>query len=484
MGSGNMNKVLSDYVKDHYPDAKADLFSVFMQVAVDRLADGGKYGMINMHSWMFLSSFEKLRRDLLDNYHIDSLLHLGPRTFDELSGEVVQNVAFVVTKACNASVSMLQTVSPNVTNWQFEASKPSVRMSQTGTYYRLVDGKNCGDKERMFLEAQANHTPKVYYPDVEQKNFEKIPGCPIGYWVSENYLRIFQSKKSVIDAHPVKKGIDTGKNERFVRYWHEVSEKNLSLTQYNRKWFTYIKGGEFRRWYGNTELVVNWEDDGREIKMFKGSTIRNQAFMKKEAVTWTLLSSKAGISSRYVLSNSMFDNNGSSAFPSDNKEYLLAFLNSKVANQCLAIINPTLAFQVGNIASLPFIESSVDSITTLGRQNISIAKLDWDSHETSWDFEANPLVAMVGGAAFLPHNDDDSERHNDVVRQECRTSYRIEDLVRKFEDQWEQRFHQLHENEEELNRQFIEIYGLQDELTPDVPLDEITILQQGEISIE
>lgn len=304
MGGGNMNEVLSKYVKYYYEEGKADLFSVFMELAIERLKTHGRYGMINMQSWMFLSSFEKLRKTLLDNYHIESMLHLGPRTFDELSGEVVQNTAFVVAKH-NAN--------------------------QGGTYFRLVEGKCCADKEQMFLNYDEQGA-KIYYPNVPQANFEKIPGCPIGYWVSELFMNIFCNSKKLAMSHDVKKGIDTGKNEIFLRYWYEVSSRLLSLSTSTRKWFTYIKGGDFKRWYGNIELVVNWDDDGREIREFPTSTIRNQQYMKKEAITWTLLSSKCGISARYVEPNCLFDNNGSSAFPLVDKYYLCAFLNSKVAN--------------------------------------------------------------------------------------------------------------------------------------------------------
>lgn len=487
MGGGNMNEVLSKYVKKNYEDGKADLFAVFMELAIDRLKAHGRYGMINMQSWMFLSSFEKLRKILLGNYHIESMLHLGPRTFDELSGEVVQNTAFVVAKH-NAN--------------------------QGGTYFRLVEGKCCADKERMFLHA-VKQSAKIYYPNVSQANFEKIPGCPIGYWVSELFMNIFCNSKKLAMSHDVKKGIDTGKNEIFLRYWYEVSSRLLSLSTSTRKWFTYIKGGDFKRWYGNIELVVNWDDDGREIREFPTSTIRNQQYMKKEAITWTLLSSKCGISARYVEPNCLFDNNGSSAFPLVDKYYLCAFLNSKVANVCLSILNPTLAFQVGNIASLPYKSSRHKSeIEDIASQNISISKYDWNSHETSWDFQQNELISLIDSteqdltiesltslccATVYSSTEKLQPQHSvaaSTIQQRCigdtaalqaeesPRAVRLQDLMERYHEKWNTLFMQLHANEEELSRQFIDIYGLQDELTPDVPLSEITILQQGEISIE
>lgn len=465
MGGGNMNEVLSKYVKDNYEEVKADLFSVFMALAIERLKVHGRYGMINMQSWMFLSSFEKLRKTLLDNYHIENMLHLGPRTFDELSGEVVQNAAFVVAKHT---------------------------AQQGGMYFRLLDGKSCADKEQMFLNYTGQGT-KIYYPNVPQANFEKIPGCPIGYWVSKCFMNVFCNSKKLVMSHDVKKGIDTGKNEIFLRYWYEVSNCLLSLSTSTKKWFTYIKGGDFKRWYGNIELVVNWEDDGREIRKYPTSTIRNQQYMKREAITWTLLSSKCGISARYVEPNCLFDNNGSSAFPLADKYYLCAFLNSKVANVCLSILNPTLAFQVGNIASLPYKNSQYKSeIEKIAFQNIFISKYDWISHETSWDFQQNELISLID------FSEEDlatvsltvlcnTTSHSDVATQQADENpcaAKLQDLVERYHKKWNTLFMQLHANEEELNRQFIDIYGLQDELTPDVPLNEITILQQDEVSIE
>lgn len=209
MGSGNMNVTLSKYVKDEYEEGKADLFSVFMLLAIDRLLPNGKYGMINMQSWMFLSSFEKLRTRLLTENRIDNMLHLGPRTFDELSGEVVQNTAFVVTN-CEGK-------------------------DATGSYYRLVDGKNCGDKERMFLEAKENGgkaivNSKLYivnYNSVNQQDFEKIPGCPIGYWVSEIMIKDIATYPSIGDIAEPRAGLQTSDNNRFLRLWHEVSYGKL-----------------------------------------------------------------------------------------------------------------------------------------------------------------------------------------------------------------------------------------------------------------
>lgn len=442
MGSGRFDATLSQYVKDNYPKSKADLFAVFMDVAIDRLADCGKYSMINMHSWMFLSSFEDLRRSLLDNEHIDSLLHLGPRTFDELSGEVVQNAAFVISKASSLSES---------------------HQTNVGTYFRLIDGRNCADKERLFLNAKT--LQKIYYPNVAQENFEKIPGCPIGYWVSEKKVSIFDRINRLrTSAHPAV-GFDTQDNGRFLRFLWEIDYK-----KYKVKWYACTKGGPFRKWYGNVYYCVNWENNGAELKS-AGANIRNsQYYLKRKGASWSTLASGKP-SFRFFSPSWLFENKGSVCFPNtdDTLYYLMGFLNSCVTSDLLGVLAPTLDFSQGSIGRIPFkieLSSTIDSLVCT---NIAISKADWDSHETSWDFEANPLVAL---------------RNEKVAEGGRDSSFRVKDLVAQFEAIWEQRFNQLHENEEELNRQFISIYGLQDELTPDVPLDEITILQQGEISIE
>lgn len=449
MGAGSMNEVLSKYVKKNYEEGKADLFSTFMMLSIDRLVANGKYGMINMQSWMFLSSFEKLRNTLLNNYHIENMLHLGPRTFDELSGEVVQNTAFVIAKH---------------------------KSDEGGVYFRLVDGKNCTDKKDMFLRALREHTSKVYYQNVFQSNFEKIPGCPIGYWASPNILRIFTSNLALSAVASPCVGLQTADNARFLRLWFEVSRSRIgfgfenaaSAARSGLKWFSHNKGGGFRRWYGNQDYVINWENDGKELYNFKGAVIRNPSFYFKHSLSWPKVCSNA-ISFRYYPNGFIYDCAAMSIFFNTDKEYsyYLGYLNSKLVNNILKVLSPTLNFEVGQISRIPScnIEKNYQTINNIVQQNISISKQDWDAHETSWDFQRNELLNMD---AEIPRE----EPHPDSIE------WRVEQYKKK----WEQMFNQLHTNEEELNRQFIEIYGLQDELTPDVPIDEITILQQGEIS--
>lgn len=443
MGNANMNAELSGYVKDNYPNSKADLFSVFMDVCIDRLENNAKYGMINMHSWMFLSSFENLRTDLLKNYLVDNMLHLGPRTFDELGGEVVQNSAYVVTKA--------------------------KRIDATGTYFRLVEGKDCSSKEQMFLDSKTakDINDKIYYPNVPQSNFAKIPGSPIGYWVSDAFVENYNGKYLSNDVHSFQ-GLITGDNSKFLRLWSEIDAKCLKTgyTSYNeafgkKSWVPYLKGGAFRRWYGNKEFVLRWLGNGN---VYTRSRIENKSYYFNEGVSWSFLTS-GKFNARLCEVGSLWDVAGSSLFPFDSSHTnnVLAFVNSVVVNEILELTNPTINFQVENILALPVVSGEMlenSNIQDLAKQNVLISKTDWDAHETSWDFQTNELLAVDSD---VPHS--------------------LASRMAAYENKWHEAFFKLHSNEEELNRLFIEIYGLQDELTPDVPLDEVTILQQGEISV-
>ena len=449
MGGGNMNNVLSNYVKRNYEEGKADLFSTFMLLAIDHLAERGKYGMINMHSWMFLSSFEKLRHSLLNNNHIDSLLHLGPRTFDELSGEVVQNAAFVVT---------------------------CVKLQGCGTYYRLVDGRNCADKESLFVNAK--DLPKVYYPNIEQENFKKVPGYLLGYWVSESMMKNFLDGETLSSFVNASVGIQTGDNALFMRLWWEIDDNNMKKdasdvkdSYQSMRWFPFNKGGSFRKWYGNNEYVVDWRNDGENIK--RNSELTGHHYQQyddslkfKTMITWSRIATN--VTSFRVKTNFLSDMSGFSLYPiiNENTSFLTGFLNSVVAKEYLKVLAPTLNFMVGPVISLPIIK--VFDKEPLVDINISISKQDWDAHETSWDFDANPLVTL---------------RNESVASGNLDCSFKLYTFVEQFETIWEERFNQLHQNEEELNHQFIEIYGLQEELSPEVPKNEITILQQGEINL-
>ena len=480
MGSGKMNEVLSEYVKKNYAEGKGDLFSVFMQVAESMLEPNGKYGMINMQSWMFLSSFEKLRTHILSQLHIDSMLHLGPQTFDELSGEVVQNTAFVISK-----------------------HQP---LEEGGTYYRLVDGNNCREKEELFLAHRCNNEDgnRIYYPNVSQKNFEKIPGSPIGYWVSEKIINLLSIKSNIDSKYSVGSGLSTSDNIRFLRFLWEPSYNTISKNGMdNKKWFLFQKGGEFRKWYGNLEYVVNWENNGEDIKYWVthnpndpntkswSRRIFNTNLYLRIGLTWSVICSNK-ISFRISTKNSMISNAAGGIFDFENKEddllSLIAGLNSNVWIDIFKILNPTINYSSGVIQKAP-LPGKNDKAIPLAKSNISISKQDWDAHETSWDFQRNELLT-IDEATYADNIQYQIEKHEKETGEKICIDPAAPELgslawrMEQYKLKWEKLFMQLHANEEELNRQFIDIYGLQDELTPDVPLDEVTILQQGEISIE
>lgn len=468
MGSGNMNPQLSKYVKDNYEEGKADMFSVFMILAIDLLTQNGKYGMINMHSWMFLSSFEELRKHIINQQQIDNLLHLGPRTFDELSGEVVQNAAFVITKRIPTRVS---------------------------TYFRLVDGKNCADKERMFIES--NRIEYIYYPNISQSNFAKIPGCPIGYWLSAIFIDAFNNKLIDNVSEP-RSGVMTGNDAQFTRLFFECSKKKIAVNMRtfdqaknsDYRWFIVTRGGGFRKWFGNYDLVNDLYKGGINITNGKGNyRLRDPKYYFLEGLTWNMISSTKP-SFRYVPEGVLFGNSAPTLFANKGIDiyYLLGFLNTKVAYTYFNLINPTINVTKSDVGSLPYIYVQ-KSINDIVKSNVSFTKQDWDAHETSWDFKRNELLS-IDEETYIQNINWQIEKHFKATgKQICIDPAApqfdsLEWCFEQYKEKWERMFTQLHENEEELNRQFIDIYGLQDELSPEVPQNEITILQQGEIKIE
>ena len=450
MGSGGMNTGLSNYVKANYPDGKADLFAVFMYVAMGILKTDGKMGMINMQSWMFISSFEALRNTFLTQYHIDNMLHLGPHTFDELAGEIVQNTAFVV-------------------------SNKQIRESN-GVYYRLVNGGNCKEKEELFISnvGELDDTKHICYANIRQDDFEKIPGCPLGYWVSAAVLDSFTLDKLASFGEP-KSGIMTGNSPLFTKYGFEVSSKKIGfglkshaeICTSGKKWFPIVAGGSARRWYGNLDTVVNLYNGGKEIQeTVKNYRLREPKYYFKESITWPKICS--GITTfRQCPQGVLFGDSGLNLFWEGDCTGILGLLNSCVAGYILKIINPTFNTQVSDIANIP-VSSKAIAANEIVQKCIDISRIDWDAHETSWDFKKNDLLRLLT-------EEQDLSNLN---------SWYLDTLMEYYKSEWESHFEELHQNEEELNRQFIEIYGLQNELTPDVPLNEVTILQQGEISIE
>lgn len=441
MGGGNMNKVLGDFVKINYPDSKADLMACFMEAGINMLHPKGFLGMINQHSWMFLSSYEKLREKLIKNIFFDTNLHLGARTFPEIGGEVVQNASF--------------------TFW-------NKKLEDEGVYIRLIDLNTTELKRLATIETKLNRSSKLYFK-ANQNDFEKITGSPIGYWLSENFKNIFSSSIALGEIAKPRQGMATSNNNRFIRQWYEVInlksgfgfKSHIEAKKSQKKWFPYNKGGERRKWYGNQDFLVNWYDDGKELMGFAknlyGSptrTIKNIEFYFQKSITWSFIST-GGFSVRLTPEGFLFDVGGSSTFP-DVEDFLAltSLLCSKVSEQALFVIAPTINFQAGDIKKIPVIQKIFKNVAIedFTINNIELSKIEWDSREISWGFEKNELIRVKG--------------------QDLEETY---DLYQQY---WKNKFFQLHKNEEELNRLFIEIYGLQDELTPDVSLEDITILKE------
>ena len=455
MGSGRFDANLSSYVVSHYRVAKSDLFAVFMLVGMYSLVQNGKLGMINMHSWMFQSSFEELRLHLLYHYTIENMLHLGARTFDELSGEIVQNVSFVLLN-------------------QYRKAYP-------GTYYRLVDGNNSEEKRRMFLNSREGFSA-IKTAGFKQSEFGNLPSNTISYWVSKGVISAFANSKLLDSATPTQ-GYATGDNPRFIRQWHEISFDKFcdSVNSYTEayqsgfKWFPTTKGGEFRRWYGNKEYVIAFDEENFKALSNMGNHLPSRDTYFKLGAAWTIITS-GNISFRRS-EHSTFEHCGSMCFakPGTDFDYLIGYLNSNTAQYFLNAVSPTLSYREGVLKCIPFINSLTSTIRQLSQSAQKVSKEDWDAHETSWDFKENEFVRILN-SDLVPHLRINGELQPNQAE--------IADLVDQYKLIWRNNFNKLHENEEELNRQFIEIYGLQDELSPDVPLDEITILQNGEISIE
>ena len=431
MGSSGMSKKLSTYVKKHYSNSKSDMSTVFMEKTLDLCSNHGMMAMINIPVWMFITSYEKLRKQLLKDNTILNMAHPGRGIF----GSDFGTTSFVISKH-------------NISNY-------------IATYRRLFEKqgevKSIEEREKAFLNGFGCYVSK-------QENFNKIPGSPIAYWISSKLLSAFQDGRPLSAVASPCVGLQTADNGRFLRLWYEVCNQNISFNCTSTedslaratRWFPYNKGGDFRKWYGNNDYVVNWENDGYEIKHnFDDngklrSRPQNTQFYFKNGVTWTLLSS-SNFGVRISESHSIFDVNGMSAF-SDSESmnrYILGYLASKVNFKILMIINPTLAFQAGDISKCPLIIKNENNIENIVNLNIVLSKSDWDSFETSWDFKVHPLVKNFVST--------------------------ISEAFSLWDSDCESRFNKLKSNEEELNRIFIDIYGLQDELDPYVDDKDVTV---------
>ena len=429
MGSSMMDSKLSKYTKKNYPDSKSDMFAVFIEKCNSLTDRNGFCSMITMHGWMFLSSYERLREKMVLIETLN-MVHLGTRAFDEIGGEVVQTTVWIQRKN-------------KINNFK-------------GSYIRLVDFPGEENKKNKFLEIVRNKDKKYYFRTTKE-NFEKIPGMPIGYWVSDKVREIFEKEDKLEKYIDIGSQNKTANNEKYLRYIWEIEKNKIGNS---KKWVLYSKGGEFRRWYGNLEYLIDWSDKARIFyKNNKTSNLINEKYWFKKSIGYTDVTSST-ISMRFY-ENTISDMAGPNFLIEYSKyNYVLSYLNSKFVNILIKLINPTIHLQIGDLKKIPLlfpnyleIKEKVDNLTI---NNIDISKEEWDSRETSWDFEK---LSLIDG-------------------KDLKSAYE------NYCSHWRDNFVQLHKNEEELNRLFIEIYELQDEMDEKIEFKDITILKEEAIIIQ
>lgn len=432
LGMRKAKDPLKRFANKHYKRSSTDLCTMFIERAASLAQRRGAIGMITMHAWMFLDSYRELRPWILSAMSIDSMAHLGTRAFDSIGGEVVQTTAFTTTNAsCDAD--------------------------RAGAYMRLVDGRNEAEKAQLLREAATNKDHDLHF-EMSASTLAVIPGRPIVYWASQEMLDAFAEGTPLGEIAPAKQGLATADNERFLRQWFEVSTERSYMRARDRedakasgaRWFPHNKGGEFRKWWGNQDYVINWEGDGSELWDFRPrSVIRNPDCYFRPCVSWSNVSS-GDVSFRFFDSSSLFGHKGSAVFsesPSDILKYL-SFLNSAVVGTLAEYIAPTVMLEVGQVKSLPWIES--DSFDPAGVERlIEIFRADWDARETSWDFARPPYLR--GGYSLL------QDAFDDWYRRSCETAEEAQRL------------------ETENNRYWADVYGLADEVEVDVPLSRVSL---------
>ena len=430
-GTSNLSANVNNFVKKNYPDSKADLFAVFIERCRQMTVNNGFQAMITQHSWMFLSSFEKLREKMMLTETVN-MAHLGARAFEEIGGEVVQTTAFV---RCANHVD-----------------------GYKGTYCRLIEPTTQQGKEEMFLAGQNRYS-------ANQDDFAKIPGAPVAYWVSNNVLKAFTSGK-LYDVGMTRRGLQTGDKDKFIRFWYEpnLNEIQLPKSLKKNKWAIMNNGGTARKWYGEILHAVLWENDGAAIKATGKAIIPSEELYFKECITWNRIS-VGKLNVKYQEHGIIQGDMSPFFITNDEKQllYVLALMNSVVSESMVHTINPTITMPVGDIAKLPVKIDRDNSplIETIAQSNIDMSKDDWDSFETSWDFKKHPLVKLRMAGAYAWGNNA--------------PAMKIVSAYKAWEETCEGRFQKLKANEEELNRIFIDIYGLQDELTPEVEDKDVTV---------
>lgn len=427
MGNVRMNDKLKDYINNYYPDVKSDLFAVFFIKCCEMTKEKGHLGFMSPFVWMFIKSYEELRRFFIEEKTITSLVQLEYSSFEDATVPI-----------CTFTLQNYLT-------------------NKNGEYIRLSDFKGAKNQSIKTLEAIKNSKCNWRYK-TNQLNFLKIPSYPIAYWITEKIINIF-SNDTLITKAEAKKGLFTGDNNRFLRLFWEVSKNNIfyhcsskeESFFSNLKWYPILKGGEYRKWYGNREYLLNYQNDGRELKEYKGYGERNPNFYFKMGLSWSKVSSSK-FSIRISEKGFLYDDAGPLLFiiSNENLKKILAYLNSKIVSLILQIINPTLVFQPGNINILPYLDFKNKELDILVQQNIDIAKEEWDSRETSWDFET--LYLAKGNSIESAYND--------------------------YCNHWRDNFVTMHKNEEELNKIFIDIYDLNDEMDNFVSFEDITLLKK------
>lgn len=435
--TGNLSIKINNFIKKYYPDSKTDLYAVFIEKCSKFTRVNCFQSMITQHSWMSLSSYESLRLKLT-GMSIVNMAHLGPRAFEEISGEMVQATSFVIQK---------------------------VKLPyRKGTYCRLVEFTTPADKERAFLSKNARFYAK-------QENYNRIPGAPVSAYVaSETLASLYEQGKTISEIGEVKIGMGTGNNDLFLKLWWEIKylDIDFSITgineidMYSKKFYPYSKGGERRRWYGNHEFIVWFDKDGQKCMKQTSGHRENGGidYYFHKGMTWSY-STMAAFSVRVMPSGFVFDVNGSSLFLNEeNYNYVLCFLQSCVGRFVIDSTKFAFSVQAGTIRNLPILGKSTLEIESLADECISLTKDDWDVFETSWDFKRHPLLSVI------PRNSVLFDDTDDIDLAECYTCWEIE---------CNERFNQLKANEEELNRIFIDIYGLQEELTPEVEEKDVTV---------
>ena len=417
MGASGMSGKLSSFVKKKYPDTKSDMSTIMMERTLEMCTIHGYVSMINIPVWMFLSSYEKMRNTILHNNMIVNLVHPGRGIF----GSDFGTTTFVISKT-------------HIKNY-------------VGRYHRLFDSQgevhSVEERRNAFLHRKGLHT-------VQQEDFIKIPGMPIAYWLHRQIYEMYGNYKTMSEIAAPKVGMQTSNNDRYLRLWHEVDFSEFNGSSYGLKWIKYLKGGAYRKWYGNLEYLLFYNKTPDFILQQKNARVLDLGFLKKKKCTWTDLTISKN-SFRIAPDDTFYDISGHCFFPKEEDQlWLLGYANTSIFAELLKVFNSTIHCQVGDVGKIivPDIGEQKNKVSVLAGDNVEFSKKDWDSFETSWDFQHHPLLRRVSTIA---------------------------EAFAQWQAECNDRFYQLKANEEELNRIFIDIYGLQDELTPEVEDKDVTV---------